>query len=253
MSRLRIAVPACILVLSLVTTAWGQRGPRPAELAPARLLEAHPVALREIPPPQELAPEAADPAEAQETQPPAEVIEPGDVVPEERRAAPPESPREYVIDDITIRFAPLTASSQSTIRRAVKRDQAVPDYAAEHFKDLPCVAYGPARGTEGIPQVTGPLAGDFCYRPLYFQEKNLERYGRSWGPVQPVVSGARFFATIPALPYLMTVYNPRTCYDWQYPYPAGFAAPRVRELPPFSPLAGGVESAAALGLIFLIP
>lgn len=97
-------------------------------------------------------------------------------------------------------------------------------------------------------------ASEFCYRPLYFQEVNLERYGASHGLWQPIVSGARFFATIPALPYAMTIHRPCVCRYWKHDFPAGRKAPCwEKELPPFDLEAVGVEGLVIYGLILLIP
>lgn len=44
----------------------------------------------------------------------------------------------------------------------------------------------------------------FCYLPLYFEDPYLERYGDAYCcPVQSVVSGVRFYADIPLLPFKM--------------------------------------------------
>jgi len=97
-------------------------------------------------------------------------------------------------------------------------------------------------------------ASEFCYRPLYFQEVNLERYGTSHGPWQPFISGARFFATVPALPYMMTVHKPCVCRYWPHYYPAGRHAPCWEpEGLPFDPEGAGIEALAVYGLILLIP
>ena len=50
-----------------------------------------------------------------------------------------------------------------------------------------------------------------CYRPLYFEEISLERYGWTHGLVQPAISGAHFFGSVALLPYKMTVRRPRSC------------------------------------------
>ncbi len=51
-----------------------------------------------------------------------------------------------------------------------------------------------------------------CYRPLYFEEINLERYGYGCCEcVQPAVSAAHFFVTVPALPYCMAINCPCQC------------------------------------------
>ena len=47
-------------------------------------------------------------------------------------------------------------------------------------------------------------ASALCHKPLYFEEVALERYGHTVGlGLQPVVSAAHFFLTVPVLPYKM--------------------------------------------------
>jgi hypothetical protein len=49
----------------------------------------------------------------------------------------------------------------------------------------------------------------FAYNPIYFEDMNLERCGRSCGCcVQPFVSGIQFFGTVAILPYKMLVSPP---------------------------------------------
>jgi len=99
------------------------------------------------------------------------------------------------------------------------------------------------------------VASCLCHNPLYFEEANLERYGYGCCEcVQPAVSAAHFFATVPALPYMMAVdcpgscdytlghYRPGSCPPWRY-----HCCTRVSCLGALS--AGGV----ATGLVFLIP
>ncbi len=92
-----------------------------------------------------------------------------------------------------------------------------------------------------------------AYQPLYFEEANLERYGRSMGYLQPALSTVHFFGTVPLLPYKMTVHRPNQAYCWRWPYPAGRSAPRVREHAPFQWKAAAVEGVALTGVAFLIP
>ncbi|MDX1926267.1 MAG: hypothetical protein SFV81_07110 [Pirellulaceae bacterium] len=93
----------------------------------------------------------------------------------------------------------------------------------------------------------------FAYQPLYFEEVNLERYGRTCGHLQPAVSSLRFFATIPLLPYAMTAYHPSTTYTRKWPYEAGWGAPRVRELEPIELKPSLVQAGAITGLVFVLP
>ncbi len=94
----------------------------------------------------------------------------------------------------------------------------------------------------------------FCHRPLYFEEVNLERYGYTVSPVlQPFISGAHFFATIPALPYKMTRHTPHECIYTLGHYRPGDCVPRRWHHELWDPYAAAVEGGVVTGLIFLIP
>jgi hypothetical protein len=85
---------------------------------------------------------------------------------------------------------------------------------------------------------------------------NLERYGYTVSPIlQPAISGAHFFLTIPTLPYKMVVQPPHECvYTLGY-YRAGSRAPRRwhhMDLV-WDPTAVAVEGLMVTGLVFLIP
>ena len=65
---------------------------------------------------------------------------------------------------------------------------------------------------EGQPMtVVSCTPWTFCFRPLYFEEINLERYGCTAGILQPGISGAHFFGSIALMPYKMVVWPPRSC------------------------------------------
>lgn len=97
-------------------------------------------------------------------------------------------------------------------------------------------------------------ASALCHKPLYFEDVQLERYGHSWGPVvQPVISGAEFFATVPILPYKMGVELP-----WECVYPLGYYRPgdcSPYMIPPIPVSVRGAvfQGAATAGGILLIP
>jgi len=90
--------------------------------------------------------------------------------------------------------------------------------------------------------------------PRYFEDRMLERHGHERFPyLQPFVSGARFFATVPMLPYLMTVRDP---FDYEYTlgyYRSGSRAPVMLQRPPYEKKAALVEAAAIAGAIIAIP
>ena len=90
--------------------------------------------------------------------------------------------------------------------------------------------------------------------PLYFQDRMLERHGHERFPkLQPMISGARFFGTVAALPYLMTLSNPCDCeYTLGY-FRSGSAAPGLKQCPPWSRRAALVQLAAIAGVIIAFP
>jgi len=100
--------------------------------------------------------------------------------------------------------------------------------------------------------MTWKAAGN-CHKPLYFEDWNLERYGHSHGPLDPVFSAAHFFVTLPVLPYKMGVELP-----WECVYPLGYyrpgsCAPWTVPAPPISCRGFAVEAATVTGLVFLLP
>jgi len=91
------------------------------------------------------------------------------------------------------------------------------------------------------------------HQPLYFEDVNLERHGFSHGHWQPFISGAKFFATLPALPYLMTARPPQVPRYTLGETKPGSHACYVHQYPPLSLKAATVEALAVTGLFFIIP
>lgn len=97
-------------------------------------------------------------------------------------------------------------------------------------------------------------ASALCHKPLYFEDVALERYGHSWGPIlQPLVSGGRFFATLPILPYEMGIEPPCECVYVLGYYRPGSCAPYMIFPVPLSIRGGLVEAGAVVGAVFVIP
>lgn len=110
-----------------------------------------------------------------------------------------------------------------------------------------------------VPRVFTPTmytwkASALCYKPLYFQQASLERYGHTWGPIlQPFISGAQFYLTVPILPYLMGVDPPCECkYALGY-YRPGSCAPKMICPVPISLRGGLLEAGIILGGVALVP
>lgn len=88
----------------------------------------------------------------------------------------------------------------------------------------------------------------------YFEDRNLERYGHSLSPaLQPLISGGKFFLTIPVLPYKMGLTMPDECvYDLGY-YRPGSCAPFQLDPVPISARGALMEAGAVLGGVILFP
>lgn len=96
-------------------------------------------------------------------------------------------------------------------------------------------------------------ASALCHKPLYFEEVALERYGHSMGVLQPIVSGAHFFGTIPILPYKMGLTPPQECiYALGY-YRPGNCAPYMISPLGFTARAGLAQAGAVVGAAAIIP
>ncbi|WP_417738965.1 hypothetical protein [Rosistilla oblonga] len=90
--------------------------------------------------------------------------------------------------------------------------------------------------------------------PLYFQDAMLERNGHELKYcLQPALSAARFFTTIPALPYLMTIQRPCEYNHTLGYYRPGTRAPNLLQRPPYQRDAVLNQAAWTTGAVFLIP
>lgn len=97
-------------------------------------------------------------------------------------------------------------------------------------------------------------ASCLCHKPAYFEQVQLERYGHSWGPfVQPFVSAAHFFVSVPFVPYKMGVTPPNEClYSLGY-YRPGSCSPYMLDPLPLSVRGALFQGAAVTGFVSLLP
>ena len=59
-------------------------------------------------------------------------------------------------------------------------------------------------------QTVAPIAGQVCYRPLYFEVKRTERFGQYVPCVQPLLSAGRFYGDVIILPGRLLLTPPWT-------------------------------------------
>ncbi len=97
-------------------------------------------------------------------------------------------------------------------------------------------------------------ASALCHKPLYFEERQLERYGHTPGPfLEPIASGAHFFLNVAVLPYKMGINPPNECqYALGY-YRPGSCAPWLLPPVPLSVRGALLEAGVITGLVFLVP
>ncbi len=104
-----------------------------------------------------------------------------------------------------------------------------------------------------IPQSVTWHASSLCHKPLYFENRQLERYGHSRGPfMQPVQSTVHFFGSLFFLPYNTAINPPNECQYSLGFYRPGNCAPWLLDPIPFSREGIRRQALVATGLA-LIP
>jgi hypothetical protein len=127
------------------------------------------------------------------------------------------------------------------------------DPAAEAFKGQTQFIQGREIPSQPVGTPYHWVAPGTVHQPLYFEEVNLERYGYSHGILQPAVSAAHFFGTLPALPYLVGAEHPHECIYTLGQYRPGDCVPLRCHYWPLSLSGATLEGGLATGLVFLIP
>jgi len=168
---------------------------------------------------------------------------------------------------ITVAVQPLTSADEpirqvndrlkpiGQVRTALEpREAAYPvDYATTKF------AVADARAAEivveraWVSRVHAWDATAFCHRPLYFEDENLERHGRSFGLLQPAVSAGHFAGRFLAWPYLAGATSPQRCVYNLGRTPPGTYAPYTVVRPPLSLRGAVLEAGAVVALPLIVP
>ncbi len=95
---------------------------------------------------------------------------------------------------------------------------------------------------------------EICHFPLRFEEAMLERHGHvRFGALQPLASGARFFGTLPMIPYLNTLRPRHQSVYALGNYRPGSNAPLLRDSIPYDSHAAVVEAMAVAGFFWAAP
>jgi hypothetical protein len=119
--------------------------------------------------------------------------------------------------------------------------------AVSEFWRLPSVCLLGNRGGSPYrcwtPQTVTWKASSLCHKPLYFENRQLERYGHSRGPfAQPIHSTVHFFASLISLPYQTAITPANECQYALGFFRPGDCAPWLKDPIPIS-LAGARRQA----------
>jgi hypothetical protein len=125
--------------------------------------------------------------------------------------------------------------------------------AEERFLQEPLIAHAGNVGRDwGITDYRWE-ASMLCHGPILFEQLNAERYGITYGCLQPAVSAAHFFVTVPALPYKVWAQGHDHCqYALGYYRPGSYAEPQYYR-PRISADAGLFQAGVIVGLIYILP
>lgn len=85
------------------------------------------------------------------------------------------------------------------------------DVAAVRFATVPAYSHGYGARRGWLPSGFGWEAPAVFFKPLYFEDINLERYGIHQGCLQPAISFGHFFTRCACLPYKLLVQPPCEC------------------------------------------
>ncbi|MBM81652.1 MAG: hypothetical protein CMJ78_13820 [Planctomycetaceae bacterium] len=148
----------------------------------------------------------------------------------------------------------IKLSIAPTLKDEDGKDQAFPkDESQKYLADKPSEFHktGFSRDWEVTSVEWAPT--ELAYPDLYFEDAQLERNGYAYGRLQPLMSGARFFLTIPSLPYRMGA-NPPTekIYELGHFRPDDDVPPYIVKMPR-SRTAGIWQGVVVTGLVFIFP
>lgn len=150
----------------------------------------------------------------------------------------------------------LPALNVPTTTLTIAEDREAPQSYLDE-QDAPTIQLPESASERGVPwnwTVFNWEAANTFSNPRYFEDRMLERHGHEcFGHFQPLASGARFFATVPMLPYLMTVSEPCECeYTLGY-YRSGSCTPALMQRPPYERRAMIMEGLVVSGIVIGFP
>jgi len=142
--------------------------------------------------------------------------------------------------------------SEHQLRERIRQEQRDRASRAVFPADVPTAQVGITYQGRAWPRMISSIPASITsYHPLYFEDKNVERYGWDAGIFQPFLSAGKFYLDLALLPYNLGAQPP-----WSLEYNAGYALPGDPEpyrlyLPRCSVTGASLEALAVLGIIAL--
>lgn len=181
------------------------------------------------------------------------------VDPESMSDTPSESVKKKPVTDDPQGFRAIKRTSLSIAPMLIDPDgdrRLLPERRAyRKLSQAPVIQHTVGYSRDWTPLSYSWEAPQLKYNPLYFEDAQLERYGNEFCILQPFLSGARFYATLPTLPYQMMSEGNSLChtvYDLGHDRP-GNCVPYAVEVPPFSWTGSLATGGWAYALIVILP
>lgn len=156
--------------------------------------------------------------------------------------------------EVNQRFVLPPLKTISTDTAEIGNGRLPDDYRGEESFPVTQLPEAPQDRGEYAPMIVRSWAAPNTFTlPLFFEDRMRERHGHErWGCMEPIAAGARFFATVPMVPYLATLQHPCDPVYTRGYFRAGSPAPCLMQRPPLDKKAVVVEAAAiATGIIAL--
>jgi hypothetical protein len=156
------------------------------------------------------------------------------------------------VTEVTVRLAPATPELRDAAQRLNQNrpSSVYVDFNAPEYTDVSLIGWTPSC-----------LYGQYlflCHDPLYFEDIGLERYGEETCHLaQPFVSGAKFFAAVPMVPYKWAVNVDAADHGEHFACDHhGQLRPGAAEgayFPPFRAAPAAFTAGLVTGLFFMLP
>ena len=178
---------------------------------------------------------------------------------------PPESPEDKPLDSKIVEPPSVPRSKEPLRVKALQTPntsiagigtETTPEDATEGRLPPPVpLPFGPDREAGWSVKTKNWVAPAYCHLPTYYEDVMLEYHGHErCPPMQPILSGARFYSGIFFTPYLAYMRPPLKDIPNTGHYRPGSCAPAIRQRAPYDPGAVKFQAAAtATGVLALQP